>query len=412
MSDGQSRPTDMGSSESVATSMNESELAVGVDAFVADGDGLEVAIVGAGAIGATAAYDLARRGADVTLYDRGSVASGSSGRAAGVCYNAFADSLDAEIGTESIERFRSLSGEETFPFTECPYVWLAREGDERRAAAIRAGITRMLEEGVIAAEMDAEELGERFPALYTDDVAVAGVAGAAGYTDPARYTACLAAAATGMGATLESDTPVTVRADPPRVRAVDAAWEREFDAVLVAAGAHTRRVFAAAEVPIAMKPYRVQALTAAGPFPEPMCYDATDGFYVRPHPNGLLAGNGTEEVEVDPDEYDRDANPGFADELCARVRHRLPSVDIELERAWAGLCTATPDGDPLVGEIRDDVYVATGFQGHGFMRAPAIGERLATQIVGGEGIEAFDPRRFSGDEEFEIVEGMRVDDPR
>ncbi|PSQ62747.1 MAG: sarcosine oxidase, partial [Halobacteriales archaeon SW_8_66_22] len=54
------------------------------------GDGLEIAVVGAGAVGATAAYDLARRGADVTVYDSGAVASGSSGRAAGVCYDAVA----------------------------------------------------------------------------------------------------------------------------------------------------------------------------------------------------------------------------------------------------------------------------------------------------------------------------------
>ncbi|WP_126663236.1 NAD(P)/FAD-dependent oxidoreductase [Haloterrigena salifodinae] len=387
---------------------DDPEIAVGADAFTQAGAGLEVAVVGGGAVGATTAYDLAREGADVTLYEKDQIASGSSGRAAGICYDAFADPLDAEIASDAIERFRSLSGDETFPFVECPYVWLAREGDAERADAIRDQVERMQENGVVALEADGDALADRFDALRTDDVAVAGIAGGAGYSDPATYTACLAAAADGAGATLAPETPVEVATDPARIVLEDGT-EREVDAVVVAAGAHTKQLLADAGLSIAMKPYRVQALVADADVDEPICYDASDSFYLRPHPDGLLAGDGTEYVEGDPDDYDRDADPDFADDLLERVRHRLPDADLELERAWAGLCTATPDRDPLVGELEDGIYVATGFQGHGFMRAPAIGQRLAEQVVGGEGIDAFDPTRFDGDESFEIVDGMAVE---
>ncbi|WP_394741348.1 NAD(P)/FAD-dependent oxidoreductase [Natronococcus roseus] len=389
----------------------EPELAVGADAFTERGRDLEVAVVGAGAIGATAAYDLAREGADVTLYDRGTIASGSSGRAAGVCYDAFADPLDAEIGGDAIERFRDLSGDDTFPFVECPYVWLAREGDERNAEALRDQITRMQENGTIALEVDGDELAERFRALRTDDVAVAGIAGAAGYTDPATYTACLAAAADGAGATLRPETPVRVRTDPARVVHDADGSTHEVDAVLVAAGAHTKGVLADTGIAIAMKPYRVQALVADCELAEPMCYDATGEFYLRPHADGVLAGDGTEYVEADPDDYDRDASSGFVTDLLERVDHRVSGIHLDPDdvvRAWAGLCTSTPDRDPLVGELEDGLYVATGFQGHGFMRAPAIGERIADQVLGGEGIEPFDPTRFDGDEAFDVVEGMTI----
>ncbi|MDS0473456.1 FAD-binding oxidoreductase [Natrinema sp. 1APR25-10V2] len=389
---------------------DDPELAVGADAFTQQGAGLEVAVVGAGAVGATAAYDLAREGANVTLYDRGTVASGSTGRAAGICYDAFADGLDAELAGDAIERFRALSGDDTFPFVECPYVWLAREGDDERADAVREQVARMQDNGVVALEMEGDALADRFPALRTDDVAVAGIAGAAGYADPGAYAACLAAAATGAGATLETETPVEIRTDPTRV--IDSEGEdREVDAVLVAAGAHTKELLAGAGVTLAMKPYRVQALVASGDLAGPMCYDASGDFYLRPHAGGLLAGDGTENREADPDAYDREADDGFADDLVERVAHRVPAIaaDASLERAWAGLCTATPDRDPLVGELRDGLFVATGFQGHGFMRAPAIGQRIATEILGGEGIDAFDPTRFDGDEAFEVVSGMALD---
>ncbi|MDQ2049320.1 FAD-binding oxidoreductase [Natronolimnohabitans sp. A-GB9] len=390
------------------TDADDPELAVGADAFTQQGAGLSVAVVGAGAIGATTAYDLAREGADVTLYDEGSIASGSSGRAAGVCYNAFADPLDAELGSDAIERFRALSGDDTFPFVECPYVWVAHEDDAERADTIRKQVERMQEQGVVALEADADALADRFDTVRTDDVAVAGIAGAAGYTDPAKYTACLAAAADGAGATLAPNTPVDVRTDPSRVVLADGT-EREVDAVVVTAGAHTKRLLADAGVSIAMKPYRVQALIADCELAEPMWYDATEEWYLRPHPDGLLAGDGTEPVEADPDGYDRDADPDFAPDLLERVRHRLPDADLELERAWAGLCTATPDRDPLVGELREGLYVATGFQGHGFMRSPAIGQRLAAAVLEGDRIDAFDPTRFDGDEAFEIVDGMSID---
>ncbi|TYT61428.1 NAD(P)/FAD-dependent oxidoreductase [Natrialba swarupiae] len=382
----------------------EAELAVGTDAFTDRGAGSSVAVVGAGAVGATAAYELAREGADVTLYDRGTVASGASGRAAGICYDAFADPLDADLAGESIERFRALSGEDTFPFVECPYVWLAREGDDERVDAVRAGVERMQEHGIVALQADGDALADRFPSLRTDDIAVAGIAGAAGYTDPARYTACLAAAASGAGATIETETPVAIRSDPARI-VVDGE-EREFDAVLVAAGGHTKRVLADAGISIAMKPYRVQALVADADLAEPMCYDATGDFYVRPHAEGILAGNGTEEREADPDGYDRDADSTFSTDLIERVSHRFPAGSFDLERAWAGLCTATPDRDPLVGKLESNLYVATGFQGEGIMRAPAIGARIAEELLGGDGIDAYDPTRFDGDEAFDVTEGM------
>lgn len=67
---------------------------------------------------------------------------------------------------------------------------------------------------------------------------------------------------------------------------------------------------------------------------------------------------------------------------------------------------------PLAGPLpdHDGVFVANGWQGHGFMRAPAVGERLAAEVLCGDGITAFDPGRFDGTEQFGIVEGTTVED--
>lgn len=396
-----------------------------------------VAVVGAGAVGLTAATDLARWGLDVTVFDESGVAAGATGRAAGIVYDAYAEDVDAELATRAIERFREFSAEVTpatggetgpvgraetgrggstdaFEFVDCPYVIVAREGDEQTAEAVEASADRMRSHGLDVSVVGPTTLGERFP-VETDDVAVAAVAENAGWCDPESYARLLAGRADSLGVDLQPTTRVGLSRDPLGVTV--GRVTRRFDAVLVAAGAHTGRLCAAVDLPLAVKPYRVQALTSSRPYDGPMLYDATAEFYCRPHPTGLLAGDGTEPVAADPDDWEEAADDWFRADLRTGLDHRL-AHSMRVERSWAGLCTATPDGDPLLGERAPGLFVATGWQGHGFMRAPAHGERIAAEIAESlgrpvEGVETgvapFDPTRFAGDEEFQIVEGMTVE---
>ncbi|WP_224447518.1 NAD(P)/FAD-dependent oxidoreductase [Haloprofundus salilacus] len=388
---------------------------------------MRVAVVGGGAVGLTAAYDLAARDIDVTLFERGEYdaarsdasatpADGSSARAAGVLYDAYAEDIDAEIGGRALERFREFSGDDGFEFRQCPYVMVAREGDEAAADAMATSVERMRVHGREVSVVDPEELGDRFP-LRTDDMLAAAVAENAGWTDPASYVSAMAAKARHAGVAFETGRSVGLSVDPPgvvdsggrRTERRDDGATREFDAVLVATGAQTKRLFAEAGVAVPMKPYRVQALTGREAYDGPMVYDATAGVYFRPHPIGVLAGDGTVPVEANLDEWNRDADDWFVDDIRAALTERA-DYDLDVAQAWAGLCAATPDGDPLLGELREGVFVAAGWQGHGFMRAPATGEAIAKQILGEDGgIASFDPRRFSGDETFEVREGMALD---
>jgi glycine/D-amino acid oxidase-like deaminating enzyme len=302
---------------------------------------MNVAVVGAGAVGVTAATELAVAGADVTVFDRDDPGSGSSGRAAGVVYDAYAEDIDAELAARSVEQFRRLSGTGTFEFVDCPYVFLAREGDDKVAEAIATSVDRMRRHGRDVEVVDGDELATRFgDHLVVDDVATAAVAHDAGWTDPASYVTTMVDRARAAGVEFRTGRAVGIHLDPPGVT-VGAAVER-FDSVLVAAGAHTKRLFAEAGVPIALKPYRVQALTSKTAYDGPMCFDASADVYFRPHPTGLLGGDGTEPVEADPDEWDREADDWFVESLGDELRTRA-DYDLDVDEAWAGLCTATPD---------------------------------------------------------------------
>jgi glycine/D-amino acid oxidase-like deaminating enzyme len=305
-------------------------------------------------------------------------------------------------------------------------------------------VDRMRSHGRDVSVVDPVALGERFP-ITTDDLAVAAITEGAGWCDPASYVAAMGRRARREGVTVETETAVSLAGDGTEIR-IDAsenaadtpeapAETREFDAVVVAAGAHTATVLADVGIAVPVVPYRVQALTSGVAYDGPMVYDATAGVYLRPHPTGLLAGDGTEPVAADPDDYDLAGDDWFVESVTETLSERVDAVkegEVKVERAWAGLCTATPDGDPLVGPVErgDDaaaeantggrLFMAAGWQGHGFMRAPAMGEHVAEGVLASlDGatagppespwIESFDPDRFDGDETFEITEGMSVD---
>ena len=66
---------------------------------------------------------------------------------------------------------------------------------------------------------------------------------------------------------------------------------------------------------------------------------------------------------------------------------RLPLLaELPVQTSWWGYYEMSPDHNALVGEAADpDGFLyATGFSGHGFQQAPAVGEHVAELIVGRE----------------------------
>ncbi len=390
-----------------------------------------VAVVGAGAVGLSLARELAARGATVDCYDRGAPGDGATGRAAGLCYDAFADPLDADLAARSLERYR-----EHGLLVERPYVWLARS--PAGADAISDHVERMRANGRDVELLDPAGLAERYPALVPggsdgargeeangsrrspgrreggrDPVTAAGIARDAGFVDPRRPIDRLVELARGAGASVHGDTPVDL-VGPGEIVFPSTepsggsghAPTSDPDAVVVAAGAATPEVLdGVAAVPLAA--YRTQvAVTEPVDAALPTGYDAARRFYWRPSGEGVLVGDRAE--PTDPREWDRRADPEFRadarDHLAATVGVAPAVVD-----SWAGLCTTTPDRDPLVGRVAPRTFVAAGWHGHGVMRAPGVAERLAGAVLaaarngggnskGAAAIPAYDPGRFDGDE--------------
>ena len=77
------------------------------------------------------------------------------------------------------------------------------------------------------------------------------------------------------------------------------------------------------------------------------------------------------------------------------LRVRYPSLaGAGYAGGWAGAYDVTPDWNPVVGWVRDDVFAIAGMSGHGLKLGPAIAESAAAVIAGREPPIDLRPLRF------------------
>ena len=80
---------------------------------------------------------------------------------------------------------------------------------------------------------------------------------------------------------------------------------------------------------------------------------------------------------------DDGAREDWLDTVRAGIRSLLPVLEyVSFPILVDGLYDVTPDHQPILDEVRDGVWVAAGFSGHGFMLAPAAGRLVSEAIAG------------------------------
>jgi sarcosine oxidase subunit beta len=326
-----------------------------------------IVVAGAGAIGASIAYQLALRGADdVVLAERDVVASGATGKAMGGVRQQFSTEAEVRLARESIGFFEELGAP---LFEQVGYLFLATTDDGLAALEQRAELQRGL--GVPVQSVDPR----RIDGLRVDDVLGAVVCWEDGVADPPGVTRELVARARELG--------VDVR------EGVDAG-DVERDVLVIAAGAYSPELWP--ELPI--RPLCRQ-LVEVGPVSGvpgdlPMVLEAETGFHFRRVGDSLrLAMNEPSPRWTDREEVDE----ALVEDWRERIAWRYPQASgVPVVRAWAGLYDMTPDAHPVIGWVGEGVYAACGFSGHGFMQSPAVGKAVAEELLDGE--TAFDLSTF------------------
>jgi glycine/D-amino acid oxidase-like deaminating enzyme len=106
--------------------------------------------------------------------------------------------------------------------------------------------------------------------------------------------------------------------------------------------------------------------------------------------------------ETSPFEQTRVLNPAPSESAVAMMRaglaKRLPQLaNLPVAEAWAGMIDVTPDVVPVMDEIpsHPGLFLATGFSGHGFGIGPGAGKVMADMIIGKQAGYDLDRFRFS-----------------
>lgn len=378
----------------------------------------DVVIAGAGIIGLSIAWQLARRsGLRIAVVDKGrGVGEGSTGASSAICrvrYSIDETLLLARDGINAYRHWSAYTGlrKPAATFHQEGVLWMP--GGDRGWADVEQ--KRMQKFGVASEVLDDADIAERFPSLNSCTLAPDLETGEdhdceggsrnlfeneGGYVDPMAAAQDLVEACRGAGVEVCFRTEViAIDVAGGRVTGVSLNDGTMLATPLVinAAGPWCNRLsgLAGLELPWTLVPTRIQVLYRDRPDSLrghiPVTADLAGGIYFRTQNNGqqLVVGSVREEDEreavANPDDFVRETDEAFEAVNLHALHHRLPGLpSTGRVRGYCGLYTTNlQDVHPIVGPTAiDGFWVANGFSGHGFKLAPAIGSLLAQALTG------------------------------
>lgn len=345
---------------------------------------VDVAVVGAGIAGLTAAFLLTRAGRSVAVLESGTVAGGESGRTSAHLtaiqdlrfkemasrFGLDATKLMAQHGMNAIEWVQRVVHDEGIDcqFERLPGYLFTEDESERR-------------------HLEAEALAARRAGLlasWVDEVPLPwGVAGAVRFEDqaafhPVEYLQGLANAIVRHGGKIFENSRVRSVDDgkPCRV-ATDRARVTARDVIVATDSPISSRFFLHNKLS-PMRTYLVEGKLSS-PLPG-LFWDTDDPYhYIRtvegPEGTVVLVGGGDHRVGTVEDTASR------IEDLAGWAGSRL---GLSIDRAWSGQVNEPADGLPYVGRnaISFHVYVATGFSGTGLVNGTLAGTLLSQTLLG------------------------------
>ena len=365
---------------------------------------VDVAIVGGGIAGCSAALHLRRQGLSVCLMEKGALGSQASGvNFGGVRQQGrhFAELPLARRSREVWGRLSELIGSDC-EFVPSGHIKLARsdadvdELDRYAAAAAEFGLQLQM--------MDRKRVRDEYPWL-SENVIGGSLAADDGHANPRLVAPAFGRAARALGADLREFARVVEMArDGARFRVLCATGLGVSASFLVnTAGAWGGEIAGAFDEPVPIETTAPNMLVTEPlpPFITRSVGVCGGDVYLRQVARGnVVLGGGDGWVDL-KQERSRPSS-----EVSARAIDKALEVVPALKsalviRSWSGIEGAMPDDIPVIGFSRTtpNLIHAFGFSGHGFQLGPVIGiiiDELVRTGASESPLGAFDIGRFHG----------------
>ncbi|MES1184863.1 MAG: FAD-binding oxidoreductase [Myxococcales bacterium] len=363
---------------------------------------VDVVVVGAGIMGLATAYHLAKDhpARRVLVLDAGYLCGGASGRNGGGVRAQWSSEANVQLMRESLAMCKEFAHEHRINtwFRQGGYLFLAR--DEKRAAELSKSVELQRRLGLETRLIDAAEAQRIVPQLEPTGVLAASFNADDAVVFPWPFVWGFAEGARALGVDIHTFCRVhAIETSGGKVSGVVTERGRVRAPVVVnACGALSPSLAATAGVELPTKPHRheICASEPLKPFLGPLVADLGSGLYFSQSTRGEIVG-GIGNAKT-PEGASQASSLRFLALYSRALIGACPSLSsLKIQRQWAGLYDLSPDHAPIVGPVDEapGLFLASGFMGHGFMMAPAVGKRLARAIATGETPEPFGAWAFS-----------------
>ncbi|HWA71377.1 MAG TPA: FAD-binding oxidoreductase [Polyangiaceae bacterium] len=350
----------------------------------------DVVVIGAGIMGLSLAYHLARYQPrrSIVVLEASYLCSGASGRNGGGVRAQWGNELSVRLMQESLQEFRSFAREHRINtwFRQGGYLFLARS--PARAEELARSVEVQRRAGLDTELLDHDAVKRIVPELSTEGVLAASYNPNDAVVFPWPFVWGYAEGACARGVRIETFTRVT-DVEVKNGQVVGVETERgtiSAPTVVVACGALSPAVARMAGVDLPTVPHRheICATEPLKPFLTPLVADLTDGLYFSQSTRGEIVG-GISDARA-PHGPSQTSSARFLALYARSLVTRFPRLAAaRILRQWAGLYDISPDLGPILGGVDSPrgLFLASGFTGHGFMMAPVVGKRLAQLIAEG-----------------------------
>lgn len=352
----------------------------------------DVVVVGGGIIGLSVAFYLSQTGIGKVLVVEKErfLGSGSTAKAAGGIRAQFSNDVNIRLSMLSEElfvRFKDDTGWDAH-FDQVGYLFLV--STEPDAELFRRHVRLQQSLGLPVEILQPADIPRVAPHVRLDDILFGTFCPTDGLGDPHQFLSGYEAASRARGVSIEPDCLVTsIQTVGGMVSGIiTSKGTVATNRVINCAGAFAGQIARMAGSDLPVVPYRRQCVTT-GPLDFvqpffPMVVDVASGLYSHKESKGLLLGWADKST---PPGFDISIDPNYTDAIIERGLSRIPQLETaEIASQWAGLYETTPDHQAIIGwdSMIGGLFHATGFSGHGFMHAPAVGLITAQLLTGKE----------------------------
>jgi N-methyl-L-tryptophan oxidase len=360
----------------------------------------DVAIIGSGIMGASAAYELARQGASVALIDQAALPNpqGASVDYSKIFRFAYPDTLYVQMAVEALTLWRKLEEESaTHLLDEAGILLIGNRADSFETQTYEALRSLNLKVEMLSGE----EVVARFPQFNKEAIAFAVLDPSGGvlYADKAVQVSI--ELARKFGAEIfenECVCAIERNANHNLIRSASGQkWTCE--KVLIASGPWTRKLLpdfaglltTTQQEVVYFEPLKEAAESfnesmanfAIGEFP--IFIEIDSGFYGFPvhHKRAMKTGNHLQGKPIDPYAFDETVGEEFIERCRKFFARTIPALAYaQVVKSHICIYNNSPDEDFIIDwhPDFDGVLLATGFSGHGFKFGPLIG-RIAAELL-------------------------------